>query len=324
MRDIDLRGIIPAIVTPMTPDDNLDLPALRRYVEWLVAQGAIALAINVDTGEGPHLTATERRQIIETVKDVVRGRCLVVGGVAGPSTAQGVANARDARAAGADALLVFPIPAFLGQPLKPEVAYRYHAAIAEAVDIPLLLFQLQPALGGVLYTTETLHRLIEISSVVAIKEASFDAMRFLQVKAALESASRRITLLNGNDNFICESLILGAEGAMLGFSTIGTREQVAMLEAVKRQDFATARELGSRLQPLADVIFAPPVTDYRARTKEALVMLGVIENATVRPPLLPVEEPERRAVRHALGCAGLLAAAIPAWPASYKEGGVGC
>jgi 4-hydroxy-tetrahydrodipicolinate synthase len=306
MRDLDLRGITPAIVTPMTPDDSLDLPALRRYVEWLVAQGPIALAINVDTGEGPHLTANERRQIIETVKDVVRGRCLVVGGVAGPSTAQGAANARDAQAAGADALLVFPIPAFLGQPLKPEVAYRYHAAIAEAVDIPLILFQLQPALGGVLYTTETLHRLIEISSVIAIKEASFDAMRFLQVKAALESASRKITLLTGNDNFICESMILGAEGALLGFSTLGTREQVAMLEAVKRDDIAGARAIGDRLQPLANVIFAPPVTDYRARTKEALKMLGVIESTTVRPPLLPISEAERATVRSALERAGLL------------------
>lgn len=308
MRDLDLRGIIPAIVTPMTPDDSLDLPALRRYVEWLVAQGSIALAINVDTGEGPHLTANERHQIIETVKDVVRGRCLVVGGVAGPSTAQGAANARDAQAAGADALLVFPIPAFLGQPLKPEVAYRYHAAIAEAVDIPLILFQLQPALGGVLYTTETLHRLIEISSVIAIKEASFDAMRFLQVKAALESASRKITLLTGNDNFICESMILGAEGALLGFSTLGTREQVAMLEAVKRGDIAGARAMGDRLQPLANVIFAPPVTDYRARTKEALKMLGVIESTTVRPPLLPISEAERATVRSALERAGLLKA----------------
>jgi len=307
MRDLDLRGITPAIVTPMTPDDSLDLPALRRYVEWLVAQGPIALAINVDTGEGPHLTANERRQIIETVKDVVRGRCLVVGGVAGPSTAQGAANARDAQAAGADALLVFPIPAFLGQPLKPEVAYRYHAALAEAVDIPLILFQLQPALGGVLYTTETLHRLIEISSVIAIKEASFDAMRFLQVKAALESASRKITLLTGNDNFICESMILGAEGALLGFSTLGTREQVAMLEAVKRDDIAGARTIGDRLQPLANVIFAPPVTDYRARTKEALKMLGVIESTTVRPPLLPLDEVERTAVQRALERAGLLA-----------------
>ncbi len=306
MHKIDLRGIIPAIVTPMTPQGELDLPALRKYVQWLAEQGPVALAVNVDTGEGPHLTADEKRQTLETVAEAVAGKCKVVAGVAGPSTEMGVANARAAQAAGADALLIFPISAFLGQPLNPEVPYRYHAAIGEAVDLPLILFQLQPALGGVLFTTEILHKLITIPSVTAIKEASFDAMRYLQVKAALESASRRITFLTGNDNFICESFILGAEGALLGFSTLGTREQVNMLEAIRSGDIATAMELGGRLQPLADVIFAPPVTDYRARTKEALKMLGVLENTTVRPPLLPLAEAEHDTIRRALQRANLL------------------
>jgi 4-hydroxy-tetrahydrodipicolinate synthase len=310
MQDVDFRGIIPAIVTPMTPEGELDLPALKRYAQWLAEQGPVALAVNVDTGEGPHLTVDEKRQTLETVAEAVAGKCKVVGGVAGPSTAQGIANARAAQSAGADVLLIFPIPAFLGQPLNPEVPYRYHAAIAEAVDLPLILFQLQPALGGVLFTTEILHKLISIPSVAAIKEASFDAMRFLQVKAALESASRKITFLTGNDNFICESFILGAEGALLGFSTLGTREQVQMLSAVQRGDIAEARELGSRLQPLADVIFAPPVTDYRARTKEALKMLGILENTTVRPPLLPISEADCETIRQALQSAGLLLSTV--------------
>jgi len=308
MQDIDLHGIIPAIVTPMKDDGELDLPSLQRYTQWLVEQGPVALAVNVDTGEGPHLTADEKRQTLETVAEALAGKCKVVGGVAGPSTTQAVANARAARAAGADALLVFPIPAFLGQPLNPEVPYRYHAEIADSVDLPLILFQLQPALGGVLYTTEILHKLITIPSVVAIKEASFDALRFLQVKAALESAARKITFLTGNDNFIYESFILGAEGALLGFSTLGTREQVRMLGAIQHGNIEEARELGSRLQPLADVIFAPPVTDYRARTKEALKMLGILENATVRRPLLPISTIECEVVRQALQKAGLVSA----------------
>lgn len=306
MRDVNLRGIIPAIVTPMTADGELDLPALRRYVEWLVEQGPVALAVNVDTGEGPHLTADERCRTLETVAEASAGRCAVVAGVGGPATAQAIANARDAQSAGADALLVFPIPAFLGQPLNPELPYRYHAALAEAVDLPMILFQLQPALGGVLYSSEVLHRLIEIPSAVAIKEASFDPMRFLQVKADLESASRHITLLTGNDNFIYESFVLGAEGALLGFSTLGTREQVSMFEALRLGDDARARALGQRLQTLANIVFAPPVTDYRARTKEALVMLGVLEEAAVRPPLLAIGADERARLRAALRQAGLL------------------
>ena len=310
MHTVNLNGIIPAIVTPMKPDGDIDLQQMRLFVKWLVEQGPVALAVNVDTGEGPHLTPDEKSRIIETVVVAAAGQCAVVAGIAGPSTAQAISNAKAAQAAGADAMLVFPIPAFLGVPLNLEVPYQYHAAIAEAVDLPMILFQLQPALGGVLYTTDILHRLIEIPTVVAIKEAGFDAMRFLQVKAALDSASRRITLLNGNDNFIFEAFVLGAEGALLGFSTLGTQEQVGMLEAVKRCDIPAGQRLGQRLQPLADVIFAPPVTDYRARTKEALKMLGVIETTTVRPPLLPISDSERLAIRKALERANLLHAEL--------------
>lgn len=306
MNELNLKGIIPAIVLPMTREAQPDLPALRRYVEWLIPQGPVALAVNVDTGEGPHLSPEERRQVLETVVEVADGRCAVVAGVAGPYTEAAIANARMARQAGASALLVFPIPAFLGQPLHPEVPYRYHQAIAEAAELPIILFQLQPALGGVLFSADVLRRLIEIEQVVAIKEASFDAVRFLQTKAVLESASRRITLLTGNDNFILESFILGAEGALLGFSTLATDLQVQMLQAVQRHDFETAQQIGRRLQPLADVIFRPPVTDYRARTKEALRLQGVIPNNVVRPPLLPLSAQELADVRRAMQQAGLL------------------
>lgn len=300
MKQIDLRGIIPAIVTPMLPDGTFDRASMKRYVDWLVPQGPIALAVNVDTGEGPHLSFDERREILETVKEAVNGRCMIVAGIGGPSTAMAVANAKQAQEAGADALLIFPIPAYLGQPLRPDVPYHYHAAIANAVDLPLILFQLQPALGGVNYTTEVIHRLIEIPSVAAIKEASFDAMRHAQMRVTLDTASRRITMLTGQDNFIYESFLLGAEGALLGFATLGTREHVEMLNAIRRCEFGKADALGKRLQALADVVFAPPVTDYRSRTKEALKLMGVIEHTVVRPPLLAVDEQERTVVREAL------------------------
>lgn len=306
MKQIDLRGIIPAIVTPMLPDGSFDRVSMNRYVEWLVAQKPIALAVNVDTGEGPHLSFDERRAVLEAVKEAVNGRCMIVGGVGGPATAMAVANAKQARDAGTDALLVFPIPAYLGQPLNPEVPYQYHAAIADAVDIPLILFQLQPALGGLNYTQEVIHRLIEIPSVAAIKEASFDAMRHAQMRVMLDTASRRITMLTGQDNFIYESFLLGAEGALLGFATLGTREHVEMLEAIRRCDFATAQTLGQRLQALADVVFAPPVTDYRARTKEALHMMGIIDHTIVRAPLLSISDAERENVKQALQRAGML------------------
>lgn len=309
MRDLDLHGLIPATVLPMTDDARPDLPALARYLDWVIAQGPVGLAINVDTGEGPHLSRAERREVLEAAVDAARGRVAIVAGVGGPYTEAAVAQARDAKEAGADALLVFPIPAFYGRPLYPEIPYEYHRAIARAVDLPLILFQLQPSLGGVEYTPEAMERLLTIETVVAIKEASFDAIKFVQMRAILEQAPRHITLLTGNDNFICHSFVLGAEGALLGFGTLATEQQVRMIRAAQRRDWDEAFRLSAIVQPLADVIFGQPVPNYRARTKEALRLLGVLDNVTVRPPLLPLDAADRERVRQALEQAGLLAAA---------------
>jgi 4-hydroxy-tetrahydrodipicolinate synthase len=250
--------------------------------------------------------------MLELVGEAAGGRCAIVAGVGGPSTRDGQTNAREAAAAGADALLVFPIGAFLAQPLRLDVAVGYHEAIADAADLPLILFQLQPALGGAIYPADVLDRLLAIPSVAAIKEASFDPLKFTEMRARVEAAGRDITLLSGNDNFIAESFLLGATGALLGFATLGTREHVELLQAVGRRDMETVTELGGRLQRLADVIFAPPVGDYRARTKIALHALGVLPSVAVRAPLLQVDETEAERVRAAVRAAGLAPAGTPA------------
>jgi 4-hydroxy-tetrahydrodipicolinate synthase len=305
MRDVDLAGIIPAIVTPMTEDDDIDVAAVGPYVDWLARQSPVALAVNVDTGEGPHLSTSERGRMLVAVRESLGGRAAVVAGVGGPSTRDAVANARQAEASGADALLVFPVPAFLSQPLRADIVHRHHAEIAAATDLPLILFQLKPALGGVIYPPAVLDALLEIPSVVAIKEASFDPIRYLELRARLGAGGRRVLLLSGNDNFIAESFLLGADGALLGFATLGTAEHVALLDAAKAGNATKLHELGEPLQRLSDVIFAPPVVDYRVRTKEALRMLGVIPSARVRPPLLPVDDAERRRIGQALEAAGM-------------------
>lgn len=310
MRSPNLHGLIPAVVLPMTDDARPDLGTLTRYLEWVIAQGPVGLAINADTGEGPHLSRSERRTVLEAAVSASRGRVTIVAGIGGPYTEEAIEQAREAKAAGADAMMIFPVPAFYGRPLDPEIPYRYHRAIAAAVDLPMILFQLQPALGGADYTAEVMGRLLEIDTVVAIKEASFDAMKFVQMRSILDQAPRRITLLTGNDNFICHSFVLGADGALIGFGTLATQLQVQMIEAARRHDWPEAFRISGIIQPLADVIFAPPVSAYRARTKEALRMLGVIEHTTVRPPLLPVDDQARGRIRRALEQAGLLEPAV--------------
>ena len=304
---MDLRGITPATVLPMTQDAQIDEPELRKYVRWIAGQGIKAVAVNVDTGEGPHLWHDERLRVLRVYKEELAGTGIpIVAGLGASFTAQAVKYAREYRDAGADGFLVFPITAYLGKPLSPEVPYRYHKAIAEDVGLPMVIFTLQPALGGTDFSDETLLRLIEIPEVVAIKEALFDAKRFREIVTVVRSAPRRITVLTGNDNFIWESYLLGAEGALLGACAVTTRTHVEVYEAAMRGDWRTAQERGDRIQKLVDAVFAPPVREYRARSKEVLVMQGVLRHAHMRPPLAPVGAEDRARLKQALEEAGEL------------------
>jgi 4-hydroxy-tetrahydrodipicolinate synthase len=302
MADLDLRGLIPATVLPLTADHAVDEAALRGYVRWLLGFDVLAaLAVNMDTGEGPHLSRDERRLVLRIYREETAGRLPLLAGISARYTTEAVELAQDAADGGADGLVVFPIPAFAGEALAPELPYRYHRAIADAVPLPMVLFQLQPALAGVLFTRETLLRLIEIPSVVAIKEASFDAVRFAETRRILDEAPRRITLLTGNDNFVFESFVLGGEGALIGLGTVAIAEQIEMIARLKAGDIAGAARINDAVvRPLADALFAPPVRNYRARLKEALRQLGVIPHAGVRPPLLDLDDDERQAVMRAL------------------------
>ena len=181
-------------------------------------------------------------------------------------------------------------------------------AIARGCTLPLIAFQLQPALGGVIFSDETLRRIAGIDSVVAMKEASFDARLYLATRRMLERLDRKIDLLTGNDNFIFESFVMGAEGALIGFGTLATELQVEMVRLTREDRWAEARAIWERILPLEEAVYAAPVRDYRARTKVALRALGVIESTTMRPPLMPVGHDAEAAVRSALEAAGLLPA----------------
>jgi 4-hydroxy-tetrahydrodipicolinate synthase len=298
-------GLIPATVLPMTEDGAVDEAGLRRYIRWIVGQGVVGLAINADTGESAHLTHAEKVRIIEVVRSEIPPDLAIVAGLGGPSTADAVRQAREYQAAGADALLVFPISAYLASPLDPEIPVRYHRAVAEA-GLPMILFQLQPALGGVLFDAVTLGRLAAIDGVAAIKEASFDARRYLDTVALVRSLDRPIGILTGNDNFIYESFLLGADrglgadGALIGFGSVMTREQVELIRLARERRWDEAAPLARRVQALADVVFAPPVSSYRARLKEILVTQGLLERAAVRAPLLRISGAERAALRRSL------------------------
>ncbi|MFN8454491.1 MAG: dihydrodipicolinate synthase family protein [Anaerolineae bacterium] len=305
----NLKGMIPAVIVPMRKDYRIDFEAYRNYLEWVISQGPVGLAVNVDTGEGPYLTPDERREVIRVTKEVATGRCFIVAGVGGPSTIFATNNAKAAREAGADALLVFPTPAFLNDPLDPRIMVQYHWAIAEASDLPLIVFQLGPIFGGVNYPPQALAQVLRLPQIIGLKDASFDAERFVKTRDVIRAADHPITLLTGNDNFLLESFLLGAEGGLLGYGAVGVGLLVDMLKAVQRQDFAGAAAMQERVQGYCDYIYGHPIGDYRARCKVALVHMGLLtpEQTYVRPPYLSLWEAENETAYRAVEQAGLLA-----------------
>lgn len=300
-------GLIPATLTPLDGKYDVDYDQLEKYITWILSFKIGGLAVNVDTGEGPQLYQEERIQILRTFSEIVKGKVPIVAGLQARSTEEAVKFAIDAKQAGANAVLVFPHASFMGES-SGDIIYDYHKQISDIADIPIVLFSLQPVLGGVEYSSETLLTLVGIRNVIAIKEASFNAKKFLDVVRTLKRAPRKITVLTGNDDFIYESLILGAEGGLLGFATIAVKDQVEMFELAGKQRYEEAKEIWEmKLLPLEKVLFAPPVRNYRARLKEALFQLGVLGNSFVRPPLQQISAEERAKIRDILNRLGVIA-----------------
>ncbi len=307
MNQLNLNGIIPAVIVPMRPDYSIDFEAYRRYLEWVISQGPVGLAVNVDTGEGPYLTPGERCEVIRVTREVAAGRCFIVAGVGGPSTIFATANAKAAREAGADALLVFPTAAFINDPLDPRIIVNYHRAITDASGLPLIVFQLGPIFGGVNYPAHALAEVLRLPQVIGLKDASFDAERFVKTRDVIRAADHPITLLTGNDNFLLESFLLGATGGLLGYGAVGVGLLVDMLKAVQRCAFDEAAAMQTQVQGFCDYIYGQPIGDYRGRCKVALVHMGLLtpELTHVRPPYLSLWEAENEAARQAVAQAGL-------------------
>lgn len=306
MNALDLAGIIPAVCLPLTSDEKIDEPALRRYAQWVAQYDVKAVAVNASAGEGPWLYPEERVRVLEIWAEELGGRIPIVAGLPAMFTDQAIRLAKDAQKAGAEALLVFPLSAYLGGPLPFDMPYAYHKALAEEVGMPMIMFQVATSNGGVNYTADMFAKLVELPQIVGIKEASFDCKRFIETVRILREAPRRITILTGNDDFIFESFVLGADGGLLGFSTLAIQEQIDMLNLVKQGDIAKGQAIWDRIGPLEGFIFSPPFREYRVRTKEALRLLGVIPRSTMRRPFLPISPPEQERVRQAMIKAQLL------------------
>ena len=297
-------GVMPANLLPFKADLSIDEPAYRQHLRWLAdTRGVTGIVANGHAAEVSSLTRDERRRALAIAVDEVAGAVPVVAGVYADGTAEAVALARDARDAGAAGILLFPPTLFMwGAQIKPDMALRHVAEVAAGADVPIVVFEYPPA-SGIGYAPETLARLAEIPQVVAVKDWSNDIVAFERNLRALRATGRPVAMLSSFTMSLMATFLLGADGAISGMGSVAADLQVELFAACQKGDLDGARALNDRLEPLVRVFYAPPFVDMHNRMKEALVALGRIPAAHVRPPLTPVPAAEREAIRQALRAA---------------------
>jgi 4-hydroxy-tetrahydrodipicolinate synthase len=305
-QSLKFSGVIPANVLPFNADYSIDETDYRRHLRWLAGvPGVTGITVNGHAAEVSSLSREERRRALAIALDEVGSRLPLIAGIYTDSTLEAVELARDARAEGAGGLLIFPPSLFMwGVQLRPEMARRHFATIAEAVDLPLIVFQ-YPVASGLGYTPETLVQATEIPQVVAVKEWSNDIVAFERNLRAIRATGRPVAVLSSFSTSLFASFVLGADGAISGMGSVAADLQAELFAHVRRGDLEAARRVNDRLDPLVQVFYAPPFLDMHNRMKEALALLGRIRRAVVRPPLQPIREPERQHIRSALVQAGL-------------------
>lgn len=301
-----LQGIVAAPVLPMLPDQSIDWATLRSYIGWIAAQAPTAIAMNMDASEGPALDRDEQVEVLRVCGEVIGGRLPLVSGLIAGSTRDAVRWGNELRAAGAEGLAIFPpFPTFLGTPVPSEMIHAYHKAIADGVGLPMIAFQFPRAFGPD-FPPDTLARLCTIPEIIGLKESSFDTPKTVETIATAKTLPRKLGIMTGSDTFICEAMVMGCDGALIGFACTATAELVQMQRAAAARDFTRAFAIWDRLGPLARYAWRNPIRDYRPRMKEVLKMQGLIPHATVRAPQLGVDDVERAELKRLAAFAGLL------------------
>jgi len=307
MRQLNLQGVVPALLTPFNTDLGIDFNALTRLVDRTLAVDGVGALFGVGhAGEVAALDREERQEVTRVIAERVGGRVPVLAGVYSDSLREAVQHAKDAKAAGANAVTVFPPPIFAdGACASHEMPLLWHRTIAEDADIPLVLFQFSPG-GGLGYTPATLAKLVALPYVVGIKEGSGGMAPYQLNLEICRAAAPPVPVLTSHNSAILCSLAAGGEGILSGSGSVIAAELAQMMAAVTRGDLFGAREVHEKLRPLTKFFYKPPFIDMHTRMKDALVMLGVLEHATVRPPLLPTSDADKAELRAALQFAGLL------------------
>ncbi len=289
-----ITGSIVAIVTPMHEDGSLDLAGLRRLVDFHVREGTDAIVIVGTTGESPTVNVDEHCELIRVTVEQAAGRIPVIAGTGANSTAEAIELTHFARKAGAAAAL--SVVPYYNKPTQ-EGLYRHFRAVAEAVDIPVILYNV-PGRTVADMSNDTALRLAEIPNVIGIKDATGNIERGTDL---IMRAPEGFAVYSGDDASACALMLLGARGDISVVANVAPRLMHEMCAAALAGDVATARTLNQRLFGLHRHLFceANPIP-----VKWACQQLGLIEGG-MRLPLTPLSPECHARVRAAMQQAGL-------------------
>ena len=300
------KGVIPAVLLPFENDLSIDEASFRKHLRDVAAvEGLSAVTINAHSTEVGSCTFEEQRRVLDIAQDEIGDRLPLVNGIWADGSLEAARIARMAAQGGASALLVFPpAPFTLGQ--SPAMALAHFKRIADATDLPLIVFQ-YPLATGQGYPKDTLRKLCEeVPTIRAIKDWIGNVPHHEWHIRTLQNLPRPVNVLTTHSSWLLSSLVLGPNGLLSGSGSVIADLQAQMFRAVQKNDMAEAKRLNDRIEPTAQVFYADPFVDMHNRMKEALVLLGKLPRAVVRPPLVKLERAEITRIRVALVEAGLL------------------
>ncbi len=300
------NGVIPAVLLPFDSDLAIDEVGFRRHLRDVAAtEGLSAITINAHSTEVGSCTFEEQQRVLDIAQDEIGDRVPLINGVWADGSLEAARIARMATQGGASALLIFPpAPFTLGQ--SSEMALAHFKRIADATDLPLIVFQ-YPLATGQGYPKEALLRLCdEVPTIRAIKDWIGNVQHHEWHIRTLQNLRRPVNVLTTHSAWLLSSLVLGPNGLLSGSGSVIADLQAQLFRAVQANDLAEARRLNNRIEPIARVFYADPFIDMHNRMKEALVLLGKLPRAVVRPPLVKIERGEILRIRQALIDAGLL------------------
>lgn len=276
-------GLVPAVPVPFR-GDRLDAEAQRGYARWMAGHRVAGVAVWAHTGRGPHLSAEQRREVLETWREALPDRVVVAG-------AGDITMAIEARRGHADALLAFP---------QRSDPVAHHRRLSR--ELPVLAFYLYEAAGGVAYDDDTLHAILDLPGVVGIKVATLDSVMTFQRIAALMRSHPDKLLVTGEDRFYGYSVMAGATAALIGMAAALPAPQAELLQAWRDRQCDRFVALSALCDRLAQATFVEPMEGYIRRMLWAAAAEGAIPREACDDPWGPVlPEAEREAVEQVIG-----------------------